>query len=268
MTEEVELLLPPQDLAARRHFFEEVAAGGGNRFHRSTPATPLAVHRKTASSSSDVSTLSVGLVLEKCLSENSLLTANDKQSSTASKSDGNISSNAIGPKEQSDEDEELLNNNDSHHQLEKTEDDNNRDSHVVGGGAEEANMTGVTGDGGANGDGGLIVPKKLQNPVSESTERQRLHRELMLNQKLGKNVLNQKSELQRAMEKYKDNQFKKELEQQRQENMTPLERVIEQRAKRLEILERDNTLNEKEINSKEPEFLQIHAKLRARMESK
>ncbi|CAB0009460.1 unnamed protein product [Nesidiocoris tenuis] len=31
MTEEVELLLPPQDLAARRHFFEEVAAGGGNR---------------------------------------------------------------------------------------------------------------------------------------------------------------------------------------------------------------------------------------------
>ncbi|CAB0004661.1 unnamed protein product [Nesidiocoris tenuis] len=117
-----------------------------------------------------------------------------------------------------------------------SEDDNNRDSHVVGGGAEEANMTGVTGDGGANGDGGLIVPKKLQNPVSESTERQRLHRELMLNQKLGKNVLNQKSELQRAMEKYKDNQFKKELEQQRQENMTPLERVIEQRAKRLEIV--------------------------------
>lgn len=49
-------------------------------------------------------------------------------------------------------------------------------------------------------------------------------------------MLNQKSELQRAMEKHKENQFKKELELQKQENMTPLEKVIEQRARRLEIV--------------------------------
>ncbi|KAK9500605.1 hypothetical protein O3M35_001843 [Rhynocoris fuscipes] len=113
---------------------------------------------------------------------------------------------------------------------------------------------------------GLILPKRLHNPCLESADRKNLHRELMLNQKLGKNVLNQKSELQRAMEKHKENQFKKELQLQKQENMTPFEKVIEQRAKRLEILEKD--VNEKDTATKEPEFLQIHAKLRARMESK
>lgn len=50
----------------------------------------------------------------------------------------------------------------------------------------------------------------------------------------GKNVLNQKSELQRAMEKHKDTQIRKELEMQKQENRSPLEKVIEERARRLE----------------------------------
>ncbi|KAF6198606.1 hypothetical protein GE061_008358 [Apolygus lucorum] len=260
MTEEITLLLPPQDLAARRHFFEEVATGG-NRFHRSTPATPLAVHRSTTSAS-DVASLAVGVVMEKCLSENSLLTAQDRQASAASKSDSAISSNAqdensVRRKTTKQKDEVTC---DTTHPDNKSEEENSC------GGEEDSNMTGVTGDQG--GQEGLILPKKLQNPCLENTDRQRLHRELMLNQKLGKNVLNQKSELQKAMEQYKDKQFRKELEQQRQENMTPLERVIEQRAKRLEILDRDNTLNEKEINPKEPEFLQIHAKLRARMDAK
>uniref|UniRef100_A0A146MAW4 Protein FAM107B n=2 Tax=Lygus hesperus TaxID=30085 RepID=A0A146MAW4_LYGHE len=250
MTEEITLLLPPQDLAARRHFFEEVATGG-NRFHRSTPATPLAVHRSTTSAS-DVASLAVGVVMEKCLSENSLLAAQDRQASAASKSDGAISSNA------QDGNDEVT--------CDSTHTDNNSEEENSCGGEEDSKMTGVTGDQG--GQEGLILPKKLQNPCLENTDRQRLHRELMLNQKLGKNVLNQKSELQKAMEQYKDKQFRKELEQQRQENMTPLERVIEQRAKRLEILDRDNTLNEKEMNPKEPEFLQIHAKLRARMDAK
>uniref|UniRef100_A0A224XP11 Protein FAM107B n=1 Tax=Panstrongylus lignarius TaxID=156445 RepID=A0A224XP11_9HEMI len=130
-------------------------------------------------------------------------------------------------------------------------------------------MTGVKSVSGAGGHvtaDGLILPKRLHNPCMESVDRQKLHRELLLNQKLGKNVLNQKSELQRAMEKHKENQFKKELELQKQENMTPFEKVIEQRARRLEIIEKD--LNEKDPSNKEPEFLQIHAKLRARMESK
>lgn len=128
----------------------------------------------------------------------------------------------------------------------------------------EAEMTGVKGQ--AVSGEGLILPRKLHNPCLESRDRKELHRELMLNQKIGKNVLNQKSELQKAMEKHKEQVSRRELEAQRQENMTPFERVIEQRAKKLEIMEKD--LTDKEMSQKEPEFLQIHAKLRAKMESK
>jgi cell division protein FtsB len=52
----------------------------------------------------------------------------------------------------------------------------------------------------------------------------------------GRNVLNQKSELQRAIEKHRENQTKKELEQKKLESRTPLQRVIEERAKRLEMV--------------------------------
>uniref|UniRef100_A0A1B6GH96 Protein FAM107B n=2 Tax=Cuerna arida TaxID=1464854 RepID=A0A1B6GH96_9HEMI len=111
----------------------------------------------------------------------------------------------------------------------------------------------------------LIMPRKLQNPCLDSKDHQNLHRELLFNQKIGKNVLNQKSELQRAMEKHKESQIKKELELQKQENRTPFEKVIEERARRLESQEKGSI--EEEPNSK-PEFLQVHAKLRARMDSK
>jgi hypothetical protein len=49
-------------------------------------------------------------------------------------------------------------------------------------------------------------------------------------------VLNQKSELQKALEKHKEHQVKKELEQQKQESKSALERVIEDRARRLETV--------------------------------
>ncbi|XP_075235611.1 uncharacterized protein LOC142332848 [Lycorma delicatula] len=116
-------------------------------------------------------------------------------------------------------------------------------------------------------DDGIILPKKIQNPCLESSDRQNLHRELLFNQKIGKNVLNQKSELQRALEKHKDSQAKKELELQRLEDKTPLERVIEERARRLESLEKGNG-NSDSNDEKQPEFLQVHARLRARMDSK
>lgn len=50
----------------------------------------------------------------------------------------------------------------------------------------------------------------------------------------GKNVLNQKSELQRALEKHKDNLAKKELEHQLTQSTPELEKVIADRAKRLQ----------------------------------
>ncbi|PSN57571.1 hypothetical protein C0J52_00517 [Blattella germanica] len=113
---------------------------------------------------------------------------------------------------------------------------------------------------------GLILPRKPQNPYHESSDHKNLHRELLFNQKIGKNVLNQKSELQRALEKHKEHQVKKELEQQKQENKSALERVIEERARRLE------TMGKPEEGEKcrpgEPEFMKVHAKLRARMDPK
>ncbi|KAL3194281.1 hypothetical protein MRX96_016410 [Rhipicephalus microplus] len=73
-------------------------------------------------------------------------------------------------------------------------------------------------------DEGLIVPRKLPNPCAESAERKSLHRELLFNQKMGKSVLGQKSELQRAMEKMKDEQRRKELEEERVKGRTALEK--------------------------------------------
>uniref|UniRef100_T1IUW6 SH3 domain-containing protein n=1 Tax=Strigamia maritima TaxID=126957 RepID=T1IUW6_STRMM len=75
-------------------------------------------------------------------------------------------------------------------------------------------------------DDGLIVPKKLSNPCVESKDRQNLHKELLFNQKIGKNVLNQKSELQK--------------------NDEP------------EVAKKSSDI---------PEFLRVHAKVRARMDS-
>lgn len=111
---------------------------------------------------------------------------------------------------------------------------------------------------------GLILPRKPQNPCLDSTEKQNLHRELLFNTKMGKSPLNQKSELQRALQKHKEHQVKKEVEMQRQQNKTPFERVIEERARKLESKEK----TEEKSNGAEPEFMKVHAKLRAKMEPK
>ncbi|RXG58447.1 hypothetical protein Avbf_06203 [Armadillidium vulgare] len=81
---------------------------------------------------------------------------------------------------------------------------------------------------------GLIIPKKLPNPCLDSTDKKSLHRELLFNQKLGISVLNQKSELQKALEKHKGKQAMKEQEKEKQTQMTPLQRAIDERAQRLE----------------------------------
>ncbi|XP_065352709.1 uncharacterized protein LOC135947715 [Cloeon dipterum] len=110
---------------------------------------------------------------------------------------------------------------------------------------------------------GLIMPRKPANPCLESDDRKNLHREIMFNKKLGINVLNQKSELQRAMEKHKDQAARKEAEKEKLNNKTAFEKVIEERARRLETQEKSE---EEEHNDQKPEFLQVHAKLRSRMD--
>ncbi|KAF4516801.1 hypothetical protein B566_EDAN004640 [Ephemera danica] len=114
---------------------------------------------------------------------------------------------------------------------------------------------------------GLILPRKPHNPCIESGDHKSLHREILFNQKVGKNVLNQKSELQRAMERHKEQAARKEAEKDRVNNKTAFERVIEERARRLETLEKQEE-TEREEEASQPEFLQVHAKLRARMDSK
>lgn len=50
----------------------------------------------------------------------------------------------------------------------------------------------------------------------------------------GKNVLNQKTELQRAFGKHKEQQVRKEREEEKKSSMSDLQRLIEERHKRLE----------------------------------
>lgn len=113
---------------------------------------------------------------------------------------------------------------------------------------------------------GLVLPKKLVNPSLDSTEKKSLHRELLFNQKAGVSVLNQKSELQKAMEKHKDKKIAKEKEIEKQANLSPFQKALEQQALKLE------QNNEKvDDPKKEPEgtheFQKLHAKLRSKLEA-
>uniref|UniRef100_A0A182N1B7 Uncharacterized protein n=1 Tax=Anopheles dirus TaxID=7168 RepID=A0A182N1B7_9DIPT len=120
---------------------------------------------------------------------------------------------------------------------------------------------------------GLIVPKKLVNPVLESIDRQNLHREMMFNQKIGKSVLNQKSELQRALEKQKERQVlaAQTLTKQTEQTIaSELGRVIMQRAQRLEQQKGGSGTGGPDATggSINPEYLNARAKLRATVDTK
>ncbi|RVE54367.1 hypothetical protein evm_000852 [Chilo suppressalis] len=112
------------------------------------------------------------------------------------------------------------------------------------------------GEGGATGDG-LIAPRRLLNPCLENPQRLDLHRELLFNQKIGKNVLNQKSELQRALSKHKEKQI---MNQVREHKETPeLERAIAERARRLEQAEQSTEEPDPGTN---PTLQEVRARLR------
>ncbi|XP_017890015.1 uncharacterized protein LOC108630928 isoform X2 [Ceratina calcarata] len=116
---------------------------------------------------------------------------------------------------------------------------------------------------------GLILPRKPYNPYLTSSNHKDLRRELLFNQKVGKNVLNQKSELQRALEKHREAVSRKEAERNREENFkddprSALQRAIEQRAKHIEM-----TLEQSQPTTEPPSNLLItaRAKLRPRTDS-
>lgn len=118
---------------------------------------------------------------------------------------------------------------------------------------------------------GLILPKKIVNPCLESSDRKNLHRELMFNNKVGKSVLNQKSELQRVLEKKRERQI---LLQQQQQEAAKIESGLKGELNRV-ILERAQKLEKQSISSNSdtedhvnPEYLNARAKLRNRIEMK
>lgn len=82
---------------------------------------------------------------------------------------------------------------------------------------------------------GLVVPKKvLHHPISAAQPIFKdLNRELKFNQVRGKNVLEQKSELKRVLERLEDNKKKREAEQERLNRRTSLELRLEERAERI-----------------------------------
>lgn len=89
---------------------------------------------------------------------------------------------------------------------------------------------------------GLILPRKPYNPCLSSSNHKDLRRELLFNQKIGRNVLNQKSELQRALEKQREAASRREADRIREETYkddprTALQRAIEQRAKHVQHTE-------------------------------
>lgn len=84
---------------------------------------------------------------------------------------------------------------------------------------------------------GLVLPKRIlpSNPIGIGHQPiiRDLNRELKFNQIRGKNVLDQKTELQKAMEKLGENKRKKEAEQERMSRRTSLELRLEERAERI-----------------------------------
>jgi len=84
---------------------------------------------------------------------------------------------------------------------------------------------------------GLIVPKKLHNPCLESRSVRDLNHEIRWNARIGHNVLDNKTELQKAMEKRSFKAKDKERKVSEETEKTPFQKMLEERAKRLEQTE-------------------------------
>ncbi|KFM71969.1 hypothetical protein X975_20989, partial [Stegodyphus mimosarum] len=118
----------------------------------------------------------------------------------------------------------------------------------------------------------LIQPRKPSYPFQDSTERQKLHKELKFNQKYGKFGVNPKTELQRALQKYTESKLKRDLAASKQ---TSLEKILEQQARKIEMQEREGDgmkcpawierlqkqQNMTWADPKKDEFFRVHARV-------
>merc|ERR1712048_935762 len=101
----------------------------------------------------------------------------------------------------------------------------------------------------AKDENGLILPRKIVNPCIQSPFRRDLNREIRWNTDKGINVLNTKSELEKAFAKHKKNLNEKKKEQETAESFTgEFQKMIAERARRLEKFEE----KQEEEHSKQP----------------
>lgn len=100
------------------------------------------------------------------------------------------------------------------------------------------------------GSDGLIVPRKMANPGLECNSLRDLNRQIKWNAKAGVNVLN-KTELERVMEKQR--RLRADKEKEAEADVQPesaFKKVLAERAKRLEEIEKETT--EEQVDLKSP----------------
>ncbi|XP_069140821.1 uncharacterized protein [Argopecten irradians] len=108
----------------------------------------------------------------------------------------------------------------------------------------------------------LIQPKRLVNPCMESKARMNLHKELLMNYKTGKDVL-QKPELNKVLEERKERQKKQEWAQRESKKRTSLELKLEEQARKVSESESSNlkAIVENESDTNSSELSKVHAKI-------
>jgi len=105
---------------------------------------------------------------------------------------------------------------------------------------------------------GLILPRKITNPCLESLPVREIHREIRWNTDKGINVLNNKSELEKAFAKYR-----KTSEQKNQETGKEFEdefkKMLEERARKLEQMEVEDRISEQNLSQLQKVQLKKHS---------
>ena len=108
---------------------------------------------------------------------------------------------------------------------------------------------------------GLIIPKKLPNPILDSRDHKDLKKEILWNKKAGINVLDKKTDLQKHMEKRsRNNEEKNRKVEEEETNKTPLQKMFD--AKGIKPQTDDEGGNSPENNEKN-EYLDMCGKLKS-----
>jgi len=116
---------------------------------------------------------------------------------------------------------------------------------------------------------GLIIPKKLYNPCLNSKETKDLTKQIRWNAKVGINPL-EKSELSKVMSDRRQKQNALERRKEIEVEQTPFQKMIQDRAKRMERIEQaaahgaTESSEDSGNSSPEPgnEFLKVVAKMK------